>query len=359
MVPLVLGTNGNFYGTTSYGGISAAHLDCSAGCGTVFEVTPTGQLTTLHTFCAKTNCADGDQPQAGLALGNDGNFYGTTQLGGSMGDGTVFKVTPTGTLTTLHSFCTQTSGNGNCLDGGEPTAGLVQGADGNFYGATLTYGVNSAGTIFKISPSGTLTTLYSFCSQKSAGGFCLDGQNPSGGLVQGTDGNFYGITNYGGANAHYECCGTVFQITPAGTLTTLHSFCSDMSGETCADGQLPYAGLTQATNGNFYGGTTYGGTPSNLCGKGGCGVVFSLSMGLTPFVEAVPAFGSTGRTIGILGNDLTGTTSVTFNGISATFTVLSGTVITAKVPAGATTGAIEVTTPSGTLQSNVSFHVLP
>ena len=211
-------------------------------------------------------------------------------------------------------------------------------------------GIYGGGTIFKISPSGTLTTLYSFCAQSG----CADGNVPNAGLVLATDGNFYGTTYLGGANScmisgtNYGC-GTVFKITPSGTLTTLYSFCAQ-SG--CADGEGPRAGLVQATNGKLYGTTYYGGPT-------GDGTVFSLAVGLGPFVETRPTSGVVGRFVEILGTNLTGATSVTFNGTPATFKVVSRYLITTTVPTGATTGKVEVVTPSGTLSSNVPFRVLP
>jgi uncharacterized repeat protein (TIGR03803 family) len=255
-------------------------------------------------------------------------------LGGANGDGTVFEITPSGTLTTLHSF--------DGADGQEPEAGLVQATDGNFYGTTYGGGVNANGTVFKITPGGTLTTLYSFCSQPD----CTDDRYPRAALVQATDGNLYGTTGGGGGIPSY---GTVFKITPSGTLTTLYSFCSQLD---CPDGYSPSAALVQDTNGNFYG-TTFGG------GANGDGTVFSLSVGLGPFVETHPTSGWVGAAISILGTNVTGATRVTFNGHSAVFTVVSSSEITTTVPARATTGKVRVVTPSGTLSSNVPFQVLP
>jgi uncharacterized repeat protein (TIGR03803 family) len=183
--------------------------------------------------------------------------------------------------------------------------------------------------------------------------------------VEGTDGNLYGTTEFGGTNSGYtlyDCnegtCGTVYQITPAGVLTTLYDFCSAVK---CTDGTVPIAGLIQGTNGTFYGTTSEAG--DNACSgnysHAGCGTVFSLSAGLSSFVEAQFNFAKPGQVVTILGNDLAGTTSVTFNGISATFKVMSNTYLKAQVPTGATTGTIQVTTPTGTLNSNVAFQVLP
>ena len=166
-------------------------------------------LTTLASF----NGANGSNPfLMSLVQGSDGSLYGTTEEGGTNNLGTVFKITPTGTLTTLYSFCMQSG----CTDGENPYAGLVQATDGNFYGTTFNGGTHGAGVFFKITPTGTLTTLYSFCTQTS----CADGGSVEGALVQGTDGNFYRTTAGGGMHDH----GTVFKITSTGTLTTLYNF---------------------------------------------------------------------------------------------------------------------------------------
>jgi uncharacterized repeat protein (TIGR03803 family) len=191
--------------------------------------------------------------------------------------------------------------------------------------------------VFEITPSGTLTRLYSFCSLSD----CTDGENPEAALVQASDGNFYGTTAYGGANN----AGTIFKITPSGTLITLHTFDQ-------IDGAQPYATLVQDTNANFYGTTTVGGANGNY------GTVYSLSMGLAPFVETHPTLGPVGLPVKILGTNLTGATSVTFNGTAAVFKVASPSLIMATVPVGATTGTVQVVTPGGTLSSNVPFRVI-
>jgi uncharacterized repeat protein (TIGR03803 family) len=322
---LVQATNGDLYGTAQLGG--------THGKGTVFKITPSGTLTTLYSFCSQSGCMDGEYPEAGLVQAANGNLYGPTGQGGAEGYGTVFKITPNGTLTTLYSFCSQSG----CTDGEWPSA-LVQATNGNLYGTTYAGGANNMGTVFKITPSGTLTTLYSFCSQSG----CTDGRGPYAGLVQATDGDLYGRTEYGGANGY----GAVFKITPSGTLTTLYSFCSQ-SG--CTDGENPQAGLVQATDGSFYG-TTGGGGAYNF------GTVFSLSVGLGPFVETLPTFGKVGAAVKILGTNLTGATSVSFNGTAAVFEVVSSSEITTTVPTGATTGTVQVVTPNGTLSSNVPFR---
>ena len=193
---LTLGNDGNFYGTTQQGG--------NSGYGTVFQVTTNGTLTTLVNF----NENDGAYPVAGLTLGSDGNFYGTTEYGGTNGGyGTVFKVTTNGTLTTLVSF------NGYPGNGKYPWAALTLGNDGNFYGTTSEGGPGPAGgTIFKVTTNGTLTTLVNFNEN--------DGAYPVAALTLGNDGNFYGTTWEGGS---YNG-GTVFMVKANGTLTTLVSF---------------------------------------------------------------------------------------------------------------------------------------
>jgi uncharacterized repeat protein (TIGR03803 family) len=225
--------------------------------------------------------SNGKQPLASVIQGSDGNFYGTTSGGGASGNGTVFKMTSTGTLTTLYNFCSQT----NCTDGFNPTAALVQGTDGNFYGTTSEGGAFEhppnapalGGTVFKITPSGLLTTLYSFCLG-SSNGVCLDGNNPLAALILGTDGNLYGTTNSGGANGS----GTVFRITPTGTLTTLYNFCSRFTTGVinCTDGARPATALVQDSSGNLYGTTQAGGAgtgnPTGGLVGGPGGTVFEI-----------------------------------------------------------------------------------
>jgi uncharacterized repeat protein (TIGR03803 family) len=370
---LVQAANGDFYGTTFSGGTSNGGGNCANNCGTVFKITPGGRLTTLHNF----TFTDGGSAQSRLVLATDGNFYGTTELGGATGAGTVFKITPSGTLTTLHSFT-------NGADGGLPIAGLIQAPDGNFYGTTWTGGTGNYGTVFKITPTGTLTTLHRFDN--------TDGALPAGGLVQATNGQFYGTTEEGGTKSY----GSVFKITAAGKLTTLHSFLGGADGDTpvsllvqatdgnfygtasydglhpnfgtifkitpggklttlhnfdSTDGSYPYAGMVQATNGEFYGATFAGGS-SSAC-RFGCGTVFSLSVGLGPFVETLPTSGNVGAAVRILGTGLTGVTSVTFHGTAAKFKVISKSEIETNVPSGATTGTVQVKTAKNTLKSNV------
>jgi len=244
---LAKGSDGNFYGTTSSGG--AYNL------GTVFKITSHGAHTTLYSFCPQSGCPDGSAPYGALIQGHDGNFYGTTYTGGSNNQGTVFKISSSGSLTTLHSF--------DGSHGSRPRAALVQGSDGNFYGTTERGGSNGFGSVFKMTPQGTVTTLYSFCGEAS----CADGATPYGGLSQGADGNYYGTTSAGGTNYNNNPSGTIFKVTPSGALTTIYNFCSQ---QTCADGIAPLAGLIRASDGNFYGTVSGGGTT-------GAGTVFRIT----------------------------------------------------------------------------------
>jgi uncharacterized repeat protein (TIGR03803 family) len=336
---LVEGWNRELYGVTSSGGIS--QTVCGGTCGTVFKITTSGKLTTIYSFCPQTDCPEGWSP-SGLVLGNDGNFYGTTYKGGANSAGTFFQITPAGVLTVLHSFNSSTADQGATLS--------FQGTDGAFYGTSY-----SADNFFRITPKGKLDILYTFGDYKGAAA------NPAG-IIQATDGNFYGTTTNGGSGEAYGpiCpyspgCGTLFEITPTGQSTILVNFLT--RGH---PGSLPSAPPMQSTNGIIYGTTWFGGDGDhclNINVNVGCGTVFREQLGLAPFVTANPAFGESGWTINILGNDLTGTTRVTFNGTPADFIVVSPTHIRATLPSGATSGKIRVTTPSGTLSSNVPFLV--
>lgn len=398
---LVQGTDGNFYGISAFG---------SSAPGYLYRVTPQGVLTTIYNFCSQPNCTDGTDPQS-LVLGTDGNFYGTTGGGGAYGSGTFYKVTTAGALTTLYSFEPPPSADFPCGD-------IIQGNNGDFYGTTGG-GTGGYGAIVSISPAGTLSVLYNFTAyapscasllqaangslygtstQYSFGSGAIyeltlagtfstvvafdytDGSNPMDGLIQTADGNFYGTTSQGGANG----AGTVFQLAPNGTLTTLHSF----GGAT--GGYDPVAPLVYASNGKFYGTTltgeghlavgifeissdgafhsfksTFGGNYGLVQGTDGVfyqateGDIYSFNAGLPPFVKTVPLSGPAGTTVMILGTDLTGTTSVTFNGVAAALTVVSATEITATIPAGATTGKVQVITPKGKLTNVGQFIVTP
>lgn len=411
---------------------STINNDGTKNVGTVYKITTAGALTTIYNFCSLTSCVDGGYPYGGVTLGFDGDFYGTTAGGGKYAAGTVFKVTSTGTLTTLWNFDNKTDesapvyatlqgqdGNTygvsevqytgqygaffrittsdvftalvdfNYTDGSLPNL-PTQGTDGDFYGSSKYGGTKNLGVVYKITPAGKITVLHNFT------GYPGDGTYPLGILVQGLDGNFYGTTYQGGTYNE----GTVFKITPAGVLTLLHSFDFASPGY---DGQLPEAGLTLGPDGNFYGTTLHGGmtnygtifkiTPAgketvlyNFCYKTcdgfgvttplvlhtdgklygntngnslGGSVFYSLNVGFKPLVDLVTWTGKVGATVEILGQGFTGATKVSFNGASASFTVVSDTYLTATVPAGATTGFVNVNTPGGTLKSNRAFLVTP
>jgi uncharacterized repeat protein (TIGR03803 family) len=222
---LVQGTDGNFYGTTQRGGASEL--------GTVFTMTPAGAVSLLHAFGG----ADGGAPNAALIEGSDGNFYGTTEIGGASNGGTVFRMTPTGSLVVLHAF-------GGNPDGSRPFTGLVQASDGNFYGTTFDGGAFNDGTVFRMTPAGAITVLHAFARGASDGGRSM------GTLIEGRDGNLYGTTHNGGTSE----LGTVFRITRAGGFAVLHSFAGG-SG----DGAFPWTGIIEGSDGNFYGTTEQGG----------------------------------------------------------------------------------------------------
>jgi uncharacterized repeat protein (TIGR03803 family) len=334
--PPIQGRDGNLYGTTLQGG----DVNCGNGngCGTVYKLTPSGKFTVLHRFRDKY----GEEPFAPLVEGNEGNFYGTAPYSSNFG-GSVFKVTPRGKFTPLHVFTGP--------DGGLPFGPLVLGSDGNFYGTAAGGGTEGGGVVFKITPQGNFTVLHNMNGT-------TDGNSPFAGLVQASDGNFYGATVNGGDP---NCtvfgspgCGTLFKITPQGDYSVLYNF----DGVT---GAGPFVTPLQHTDGLIYGDTFEGGTGNSCSTDGlGCGVFYSLYAGLPPFVSFLPpqSSGKVGKTIEILGQGFTGTTAVSFNGTSASFKVILDTYLTAIVPQGATTGFVMVTTPNGTLKSNKKFQVI-
>jgi uncharacterized repeat protein (TIGR03803 family) len=274
---LTQGADGNLYGTTAYGG--------TAGDGTVFKVTPSGAYTSLWQFDGATT---GAGPVGGLTLASDGNFYGTTQNGGTFGYGTLFRINSSGSLTVLHHFTNGADGenplvppveakDGNLygvtlpgttyrvtLPAGkfvqlpnyvpfEPSAPLLPASDGNLYGTSRFGGIANNGTVFRLTTGGAVKIIYNFPSSDT------DGEDPAGPLVQGADGNLYGTTQYGGANF---TTGEVFKLTLSGTLTVLHSFDPLVAcgSQWCNnDGVNPYAGLLTASDGNLYGVNSQGG----------------------------------------------------------------------------------------------------
>lgn len=374
---VTLGFDGNLWGTTQNGGTDAA--------GTVFKITPEGAFTSVYSFTNGTDdsapiftvlqgqdgnmygvsgaqystqygsffklttkgkitahpfvyATDGAAPSLPVQ-GTDGNFYGTTQGGGdpTCKCGLVYKATTGGKITVLHKFTGYVSSTQ--FDGSRPIGILVQGFDGALYGTTYTGGSNNQGTVFKITTSGTYTPLHSFVYASPS----FDGELPIAGLTLGTDGNFYGVTANGGAHAG----GAFFKITPAGTETVLYSLCT----LTCYDGLYLTTPMILHTDGKFYG---------NTAGNSLGGAVFySFDVGLKPFVKSTTTAGKVGATVALLGQDFTGASGVSFNGAAAKYTIVSDTYLTAKVPSGASTGSVNVVTASGTLVGINSFRVIP
>jgi uncharacterized repeat protein (TIGR03803 family) len=366
---VILATDGNLYGTTTLGG--------NNGNGVLYRLSPTGAYTVLHDFA---NGSDGANPVYAPIEGSDRNIYGITTPN-SASSAVLYKYAPsTSTFSTLYTFgepaaseyptsliqaangnlygtvsggiCGEifeltTSGalvwsyNFTCPKVGQAAGGsapvqMLQASDGNFYGATLNGGSSLGyGVIFKLDQMGNVSVIYTFPNSGQYGAAPV-------GLTEGTDGNIYGATI--GAGKYRG--GTLFQLTTSGNITLLYSLNSKT-------GSGPLAPPVQHTDGTFYGTTESG-------GKANAGVVYSLNMGLGPFVKFVLPTGPVGQTAQILGQGLTGTTVVTFNGVAATsFKVVSDTFMTAVIPSGATTGPVVVTTPSGALTSNVSFRVIP
>jgi uncharacterized repeat protein (TIGR03803 family) len=233
---LIQYSDGNLYGTTVTGG---ADLD-----GTVFQVTEGGSITNLASF----DGGNGANPLASLVLGEDGNFYGTTQAGGANGDGAVFYVTPAGDLTAVASF--------NGTDGAQPYGSLIAGSNGVFLGTASVGGANNGGAVFSFTSVGGLSLLDSF---PLSGDSDSEGSNPTSGLTLGSDGDYYGTTNTGGAYDY----GTIFKVTASGSLQTICSF----DGE---NGAYPYSGVTEGPDGDFYGAAPEGGANND-------GVVFQLT----------------------------------------------------------------------------------
>ena len=407
---LVQGRDGNFYGVASEGG-TATESSCAdttglSGCGTVFKLTPSGTITVLHSFCGGGGCGslatDGAEPTGRMVFGANGDLYGTTQVGGLYNgfynQGMIFRITTSGAYKVLHLF----SGNfGSKPDGANPAAGLILASNGDFYGTTTAGGASKEGTVFKMTPAGKVTLLHSFTGSS-------DGSMPIGALVQASDGNLYGTCYSGGANG----TGTAFRITTKGVFTKIYDFAAEAAPGNI--GYLPRAGLIQASDGNLYGTAWQGGAFTatgtiyqlTLAGAGTLeasfeasstgfsplgalvqgtdgrlyvtlqnnggensddvqdqGAISVLNLGLDPPApgpfEFAPAKGLVGAKITLRGSAFVGTTAVTFNGTSAASVVDASGYITATVPPGATTGTISVTNAGGTTTSKTSFTVLP
>ena len=351
---LVQATDGYLYGTTAGGGASS---NCSGGCGTIFKITPSGTLTTVHSF----DLTDGANPWADLVPSTDGYLYGTTKGGGTHGYGTVFKITPSGMLTTLHSF--------DYADGAYPYyTPLVHATDGNLYGTTFEGGANRDGTVFKITPSGMLTTLHSFDN--------TDGSELYAGLVQDTNGTLYGTTSTGGTHGF----GTVFSLSvglgpfvetvvPSGTGIQATSGKEGTKigilGQGFSSSSVVKFGGTKATTivltgTTFITATVPAGalTGSVTVTTGTTTLTSPQTFDVLPAITSfTPESGPAGTSVTVTGTGLKQTTKVTFDGKSATFTGISDTEVTADVPTGAATGKIAVTTKGGSATSATSFTV--
>jgi uncharacterized repeat protein (TIGR03803 family) len=373
---LTLAADGNYYGAATY--------DKNTGWGVLFRIAPNGIYTILHQF---TGGSDGGHPFASLIQAADGNLYGTTYPG-LLDDGTVYKLVPsTGVFSTIFSL------NSDGSQGQQISSPPLQGVDRNFYMTASLGGANGCGTIFKLATTGALLQVYSFpCG--------VGGNLPIGALIQASDGSLYGTTQWGGnVTSQGECqsgCGTVFKMSQ-GVVSVVYSFAGAPN-----DGAFSLAGLVQGTDGNLYGGTDKGGINDlgtlfeitsngqykllysfvDKIGSGANGpllqhtngkfygyasfgggysegALYSLDMGLGPFVALVRYTGRIGQPVQILGQGLTGSTAVTINGVAATtFKVVSDTYMTATIPTGATSGPVVVTTPKGTLTSNHNLRIV-
>ena len=302
--PLIVGADGNFYGT-SYPGAA-------------FRMTPAGAVTVISKIPTAS--------YGPLLQAKDGAFYGVTEFGGKYSAGTVYRITGS-TYTILHSF--------DGPSGSYPTGGLVEGEDGNFYGTTTAGGSTNAGVIYRISPSGSYHVMIDWDNKHTA-----DGYQSFAGLVAGADGNLYGTTIWGGQYGY----GVLFSMSIEGDYSVLYSF-------DVPHGNGAYATPIQHTNGKIYGITNRG-------GAGHYGVVYSFGNNQQPFLQLSTGLGSVGNQVGILGRGFAQASSVEFNGTPASFHVISNTFMTATVPSGET-GFVTVNLASGYLTSNHIFRVSP
>lgn len=304
---LVQGPDGNFYGTTTGGGNSQAVCNGTLGCGVVFRITPAGKFTVLHTFQgALANPADGGVPTGRLILGRDGKFYGTTYSGGNAqafyNQGTIFSITMAGAYTFLYTF----DNIHGVTDGVNPYAGLIQGQDGALYGTTEFGGSSGVGTVYRFA-GGKTTVLHSFPVQPVE--YYPDGAFPYAALVQASDGNFYGTTSAGGSLSSAAQAGTIFRITKTGVFTKLWDFNGNNIG---VNGDIAYGAMIQASDGNLYGTTLEGGAAN-------AGTVFQMTLGgtLTQLLDFdMQTDGAYPRSVPLQDSDgtLYITTSTTING---------------------------------------------
>ncbi len=331
--PPIEAASGIYYGTT----IESEERDGYVPESVAYSVTPAGVFKIVHTFTG----TDGQNVYASLVQGTDGNFYGCSAAGGTDNDGVIFKMTAAGTVTVLHNFAG--------TDGAGCYYSLVQGTDGNFYGVAGG-GADSVGVVFKISPSGVYSVIHNFNGT-------TDGSYPNASLIQATDGNLYGVT---GSQGNGDA-GSIYKVTTAGVLTTLYSFTSGADGGIPQTALMQHTnGLLYGST--YTGGdlncftTVYYGGQSVI--NAGCGVIFSLNIKAKPFVRLVSTSGKVGSKIGVLGQDFSASSVVKFNGMTATTVTRTGTTfLMATVPAGATDGKVTVTTGTTTLTSAQKFVV--
>jgi uncharacterized repeat protein (TIGR03803 family) len=409
---MTLGIDGNLYGTTLLGGVGGCG-GCHGG-GVAFKMSPAGVFKKLHDFCTGT-CSDGNPgPGDTLVQGSDGNFYMVITGRSGYYDGYFIKMTPAGVVTVLYTFCSLT----NCDDGAFPSGPVAQAADGNFYGTAIGGGTNGDGTVFRVTPAGKLTTIENF-DYETSGNL---GSYPNGGLILGSDGNLYGTTLQGGGGCVFGC-GTVFKITTAGAITTLYEFVGGNDGASpwglAQDTAGPFYGTTNV-GGSANDGAAYTiatgikpfirlvthsgkvGATVDIIGQGFTGATGVTFDGVTAKFQNVsntllttvvpngaltgpvtvttfttsyksnqnylvvpqlttvsPTSGIVGSTVTLTGVSLTQTSSVTIGGKAATFKVVSDTQVTATVPAGAKTGLNISAKTAGGSATIGPFAVLP
>ena len=321
-------SDGNYYGVTGYDPYS---------CGNVYKLTAAGVYTSLHTFTGK-DCG----PASSLFQASDGSLYGTLYTCSINADGLgcVYKITTAGVFTEIYGFPSSS--------GYHPCTGVIQGKDGKLYGATNLAAANNSGSIYKLTTAGVYTDLHDFNQTTDAS--CVDNAGRTNvNLLQVTDGSFYGVNGSYGPTGE----GSIYKLTSANVFTAF------LFPNPPVDGAAPLSTLIQNTNGLVYGTTPSGGpTSCSSC----VGTFFSVATGDAAFVNLEPTqkTGLVGASIGMFGQGFSSASVVKFGGVASTSVTLSGTTyLTAKVPTGAHTGAVTVTTGSTTLTSPQTFKVKP
>jgi uncharacterized repeat protein (TIGR03803 family) len=315
LAPPVLGTDGNFYGSTG---------DPNAGADNIYRITPAGVYKNLLTL------SGGYSIPSAVHFASDGNLYGTVATAPGFGNrGGVFQVTKSGGIKLVYGFVDSS--------GSFPNSGVIQGTDGKLYGTTSFGATNGNGAIYKVTRGGSFTELHSTDNATGPANY--------NDLLQATDGNFYGAAEGGGSGNQ----GGLYELTSSGV------FSSFLFTNQTATGSQPFAPLMQHTNGTVYGTTSSG-------GRGGGGDFFSLNIGASPFISLVtpvPA-GKEGTKVGILGQGFSTISVVKFGGVQATTVTRTGkTFLLATVPVGALTGKVTVTTSSTTLSTTSTYKVRP